>query len=306
MAKVKVGIVGCGIMGGFHTKVASDLKEAKLIGIFDADAPRAQEIANKYATTNFESIEKLINEVDALIIAAPTSTHFELAKLALEKGRHLLVEKPLTLESATAELLAKLAEQKKLVLAVGMIERFNPAFSKAYSIVKREKILSFNIQRFSPFPERISDASVVWDMMIHDIDIALTLNKSGVDSIKAEGKKLLSGKLDEATSTIYFKDGTIAKISCSRAKNDKYRFMSIITDHSIYEVDMLAKKLFKRDFETLINKTEIEVLSADQIALEQKDFFSSIENNREPKSGASDAILAMKIAEEVELKCLSR
>lgn len=306
MAKVKVGIVGCGVMGGFHTKVASELKEAKLIGVYDADQSKSQETADKFQTKSFESIEALCLEIESLIIASPTATHFEIAKNALEKGLHLLVEKPITLDSISAELLVSIAGKKKKLLAVGMIERFNPAFTKAFSIVKKEKILGFNIQRFSPFPERISDASVVWDVMIHDIDLALTLNKSGVDSIKADGKKIKSERLDEVTSTVFFKDGAIANISCSRAKNDKYRHLQITTERAIYDVDLLVKKVFKREFETLITKTEIETIPADQISLEQKDFYSSIENNRAPRCPASDAIAVMKIAEEVEVKCSSR
>lgn len=306
MAKVKVGVVGCGIMGNFHTKIATELKEAKLIGIFDQNIERAKEIAEKYATKAFVTFESLLPEVDALIISSPTGTHFELAKMALENDKHLLVEKPLTLDSTSAELLVALAKQKNRILVVGMIERFNPAFTKAFSIVKNEKILGFEIKRFSPFPERISDANVIWDMMIHDIDLALKLNKSGVDSVKADGKTIKSKMLDEVNSTIYFKDGTIAKISCSRAKNDKLRMLNITSDKSIYEVDLLSKKVFKRDFETLITKTEIETVPADQITLEQKDFYLSIDNNREPKCPASESIPVMKLAEEVEQKCLSR
>jgi len=143
-------------------------------------------------------------------------------------------------------------------------------------------------------------------MMIHDIDLACVLNKTGVATIKCSGKKVQSDKLDEASATLYFKDGMVAKIYGSRAKNDKYRFMQITTDHAIYDVDLLTKTLYKREFETLVNKTEIETHPADQITLEQKDFYSSIANNRKPKCPATQAVPVMKVAEEVEAKCLSQ
>ncbi len=306
MAKVRVGVIGCGVMGSNHTRIASEHKDAKLIGIFDQNPERAKEIAEKYKVTAFDSPESLFAEVDAAIIATPTSTHLEVARLGLEKGKHLLVEKPLTLDSTSTELLATAATKANKVLVVGMIERFNPAFQKAKSIVKKDKILGIVIERFSPFPERISDASVVWDMMIHDIDLALSLNHSGVDSVKANGKKIKSDKIDEANCTIYFKDGTIAKIASSRAKIDKYRHIQISTDRAIYDIDLLARKLYQREYETLINKVEIEVNPGDQIELEQKDFYRAITEGREPKCPASQAIPVMKVAEEVEEKCLSR
>src|SRR3989339_1418965 len=166
MARVKVGIVGCGVMGSFHIKNALALtNEAKLIGIFDANPDKLKEMAEKFSVIPYSTIEDLIKaEVDALIIAAPTSLHFEIAKLCLNKKIHLLVEKPLTMDAESCKELVDLADAKKRVLAVGMIERFNPAFSKALLLTKRDKILGIDIKRFSPFPERISDASVVWDM----------------------------------------------------------------------------------------------------------------------------------------------
>lgn len=306
MAKVRVGVVGAGVMGGFHVKIASQLKEAKLVGLFDPDEKRAQEIAAQYESVFFPTLDELLANVSAVIVACPTSLHHEIAKNAIEKGLHLLVEKPLTQDSPSSEELATLANKKGLVLAVGMIERFNPAFAKAQALVKHDKILGIDIKRFSPYPERISDASVVWDVMIHDLDLALLLGRTQLDSIKASGEKIKSEKLDEVDATLYFKDGMIAKISCSRAKNEKLRHLQITTDRAIYDVDMLGKKLYKRKFESLIEREEIGLSPADQISLEQRDFYLAIVNGRAPRCPGDQAVKAVKLAEEVEAKCFGR
>src|SRR3989339_754095 len=139
MAKVKVGIVGSGVMGSFHTKIAAELKEAKLIGVYDSDHARAQAAAEAFSTIPLPFLEELLKKVEALIIASPTSTHYEIAKAALNQGIHLLIEKPLTQDFRSSQELAFLAKEHKKILSVGMIERFNPAFSKALSIIRKEK-----------------------------------------------------------------------------------------------------------------------------------------------------------------------
>ena len=303
MAKVKIGIVGCGVMGSFHTKTASELKEEKLMGVHDPIEEKAKSTAEKYATIPLPFLEELMKEVEALIIASPTSTHFEIAKKALEQGLHILIEKPLTQDSTRGEELVNLAKAKNKVLAVGMIERFNPAFSKALSIVKKEKILGLEIKRFSPLPERITDANVIWDVMIHDLDLAVLLSKTEVDSIKATGKRVKTKALDEANATLYFKDGMIAKISASRVKDRKERIIQITTDKAIYDVDLLNKKLYTRNFDTLIEKTEIEFRLEDQLKLEQKDFCLSIRKNRNPRCSGREALSIIKLTEEVEKQC---
>lgn len=304
MARVKVGVIGCGVMGSNHIKIASTHPDAKLIGIFDLDENRLKEVSARFGGTPYPTMEQLINNCEALIIASPTFTHFEVSRQALSMGKHLLVEKPLTMDSTQGEELVSLANSKGLALAVGMIERFNPAFTKAFQLTKKEKILGIEIKRFSPFPERISDASVIWDVMIHDLDLALLLGKVEVESIKASGKKVKTDKIDEADATLYFKDGTIAKVMASRVKNEKVRMVQITTEHAIYDADLLNKKAYKRSFDTLVERQEIETQPADQLTLEQKDFYAAITRKRRPNSSGEDALKVVKLAEEVERKCL--
>lgn len=304
MAKIKVGVIGVGSMGENHLRIYSTLKEANLVGFFEPNPERAGEIASKYNCRAFPDLESLLNEVSAASLVNPTSLHFETAKKCLEKKVRLLVEKPLTATAAEAEELAGLAEKNKLVLAAGMIERFNPAFKKLASLVRHEHLLGLELKRFSPFPARISDASVVLDMMFHDIDLALALSRTEVASLKASGKKVQSDKLDEATATLYFKDGLIARIEASRVRTEKKREIVVTAERAIYTADLLNKRLYKRDFDRLTEKEEIEVQPEDQLTLELKDFLHAVGLGRDPKVPGRDSIAPIALAQEVEkLSC---
>lgn len=304
MAKIKVGIAGCGVMGRFHVKTALALTECSLVGIFDSNQDIYPTLSLGPKVKLFASFDEMLENVSAVIIATPTSTHYDFAFGALNKHKHLLVEKPLTLDSSSSKTLVDKALASNLILSVGMIERFNPAFIKLRALVKNDKILGIDISRFSPFPERISDASVILDMMIHDIDLAALIGNTAISQIKASGEKIKSQRLDEANATLYFKDGLIAKLSASRCKNEKLRRIIITTDKGIYEADLLNKKISFRDYATLGNNIDIQVTLADQLTAEQKDFFNAISKGRPSKSPGEDAIRAISVAEEIEKQCL--
>ncbi len=304
MAKVKVGVIGVGVMGNYHAKIYSTLKEANFVGVFDPDIDRANEAASNYNCRSFDKIENLLKEVEAVTIASPTSLHYCVALLCIKNHIHALIEKPMAQTSTEAEEIVSLAKNNKLIYSVGMIERFNPAYKKALSLAKHETILGLDFKRYSPLPSRITDASVVFDMMLHDIDLALTFSRTEVSSLKASGKKVKTEKLDEASATLFFKDGLVAKIEASRIKEEKRRAIIITTDKSIYEVDLLNKQLFKRDFDHLTDKITIELTAEDQLTAELKDFLHAINQKRAPKVPAYDGIKPIKIAEEVErLSC---
>jgi len=305
MAKVKVGVIGVGVMGEHHVRIYSALKEASLIGLFDSNPDRALAISNKYACQSFASPDSLLAQVSALTLASPTSTHFDLARLCLKHKKHILVEKPLASSLAEAEELVSQARANKCVLACGMIERFNPAFTKASSLVRQEKLLGLDFKRFSPFPERISDASVVMDMMLHDLDLALALAPAQLASFKAQGRKVRSSRLDEATATLFFTDGLIAKVEASRVKESRQRSLAITTDKGLYEADLLNKRLYRRDFDSLSVRQELEVKSDDQLTAELKDFVRAVSLGRAPKVPGSESLTLIKLAEEVEKQACS-
>lgn len=300
MAKIKVGVIGVGVMGAYHIKAYSTLKEALLIGVFDSNQSLAGDRALSYNCKAFSSLESLLDNVDAVSVVVPTSLHFHICSLCINQKKHVLAEKPLASSYIEGQEIVSLAASKNCILAVGMIERFNPAFKKAFSLVKHETILGLNLKRFSPFPSRITDASVVFDMMLHDLDLAIALSQNGFVSFKSSGKIIRSDKLDEAAATLYFKNGLIAKLEASRVKNEKLRILSITTDKHIYEVDLLNKKVYSRDFESLSDRLEIAVNPEDQLTAELKNFLISISRSRAPLVSGSDALISLKLAEEIE------
>jgi len=300
MAKIKVGVIGVGIMGAYHVKTYSTLKEAALVGVFDVNQSLSNDISLAYKCKSFPSLESILDNVDAFSVAVPTSAHYQICLTCLNRKKHLLIEKPLAASFSEGQEIVSLATAKKCVLAVGMIERFNPAFIKAFSLVKHEKILGLSFKRFSPFPSRIADASVVFDMMLHDLDLALCLSQNQVSSVKAQGQILRTDKLDEASAILYFKNGLIAKLDASRVKDEKLRLISITTDKYIYEVDLLNKKLYSRSFDSLSIRQQIEVKSDDQLSAELRNFLLAIDRSRPPLVSGSEALISLKLAEEVE------
>jgi len=216
-----------------------------------------------------------------------------------ETSKHVLIEKPIAENSDQAKELLELANGKKLKCTVGMIERFNPSFQKLVRMIKGQKIIGMEIKRLSPYPERIKE-SVVFDMMIHDIDLASKVGRTGVEDIRAYGKKKRSDTLDEVLATLYFKDGMIAKIDASRIKNHKERKITITTEEGIYEADLLNKKLSVRGFDDLTKKEEVEIKQEDQLTLELRNFLISIQKDRQPEISLEQATRSLITAEEVE------
>ncbi|MBU0573756.1 MAG: Gfo/Idh/MocA family oxidoreductase [Candidatus Margulisbacteria bacterium] len=302
MKKVRVGVIGVGVMGGYHAQNYADLKEAKLIGIYDRDEKRAQEVAEKYQTISYRTPEELIAQCEALSVCSPTSTHLEMAKTCLEAGRHTLVEKPLATTEEDAQSLVALARSKKIVLAVGMIERFNPALMKAQGILKKDVIIGIKASRQSPLPQRITDADVIEDVMVHDLDLANFLAASPLESVKATAERIATEKFDKARATLYFKSGTIAKILANRVHDTKERKLTVTTNNAIVEIDLLNKKLFVRSFENINEKQHIEIEPANQLHMELKDFLLAIRNKRPPKTAGEDGARLIGILQEVKRK----
>jgi predicted dehydrogenase len=223
--KVRLGIIGTGHMGQYHVNVARQLSAAALIGIYDADPERAKQIAEKHKTKAFTQLDQMLQEVDAVVIAAPTFLHHSLAKQALESGKHVLVEKPIAETVAQARELVSISQKNKLVFQVGHIERFNGAVLELGKIITSPLLIES--RRLSPYNARIKDVGVVLDMMIHDIDIVLNLVKSPVVSVSAKGNKVVSDHEDIASVVISFENGCVANMNASRCTQAKIRTLNI-------------------------------------------------------------------------------
>jgi len=240
MDKIKIGVVGVGYLGEIHLKTYKTLKNVEVVGIFDLDKKRASSIAGKYNINNFSSYTSLLKEIDAASIVVPTTLHFDSAKLAIKQGKHVLIEKPICSTLAEADELIHLALENKIIIQVGHIERFNPAFIALKGINLTP--LFIEVHRLAPFNPRGNDVAVIQDLMIHDLDLILNLAAGEVIDIKATGVTIISNSIDIANVRLEFSGGCVANITASRFSLKSMRKMRIFQGNSYVAVDFLKKE----------------------------------------------------------------
>ncbi|MGP8219784.1 MAG: Gfo/Idh/MocA family oxidoreductase, partial [Limisphaerales bacterium] len=230
MNKIRVAVLGTGSLGKEHARIYAGLAAAgqvELTGVFDTSADTARKIAAKHGTRVFSSIAELAVASDAVNIVTPTVTHFELAKSLLQQGKHVLVEKPMTDNTAQAADLVQLAQQKNCVLQVGHVERFNPVFKYLETVATQPRFIECH--RLSPYPARSTDIGVVLDLMIHDLDVVLAFVKSPVTSVDAVGIPVLSKSEDIANARLRFANGCVANLTVSRVSPERMRKIRVFS-----------------------------------------------------------------------------
>lgn len=290
--KVKVGIIGCGVMGGFHIKQYGSIPEVEIIGAYDIDPSKAPQ-----SIDFFSDYKDLLEIADAVSITAPTSSHFDMGMAALDAGCHVLIEKPIAVTVDQGRKLVKKAKAKRKVLEVGHIERFNPAYVALVDQLGGDIPDIIDIKRFSPLPARITDASCVTDMMIHDIDLARHLAGAEVKYVNAAGKKVSTDKLDQAFAVLVFKNGVVANIEASRVHGEKVRKLIAAGGKKVYEADLLNRSLRRL---TAGKPKNIGTGSFDQLNMELKDFINAIIKKRKPSVTGEDGLSALVIANRIE------
>ncbi|MEI0491077.1 Gfo/Idh/MocA family oxidoreductase [Brachyspira intermedia] len=241
MDKVNISIIGVGRMGQFHLNVVSQINHINLSGIYDADENHLNEISQKHNIRKFNSLDEAIDNADAVIIASPTIYHFEIAKKAVEKGKHVLVEKPMTETYAQALELEEIVKQKNVILQVGHVERFNGAVQELHHIIEKPYLIE--ARRLAPFTPRITDVGVVFDIMIHDLDIVTSLVKKPIVRFSASGKRIRTKNEDIASALLEFEDSTIATISASRVTQEKIRTLAISTEEAYFILDYATQDI---------------------------------------------------------------
>ena len=240
--RVRIGVVGVGRMGTYHANVLATMnQEIDFAGIYDIDEGRSHYFAEKYNTYTYPSMEDLLDEVDAICIAVPTKLHYEVAKKALAADVHTLVEKPISGTIEEASDLVKTAKERNLMFQVGHVERFKGAVVELRKIVENPYLVE--ARRLSPWIEKDWDTGVILDLMIHDIDIVLSLIKSEVSSIDCMGRRLRSGFEDIASAVLQFENGTIANITASRLSETRIRTMSISQDKAFIALDFESQNI---------------------------------------------------------------
>jgi predicted dehydrogenase len=313
---IKVGVIGAGHLGKIHLSILNK-SDFELVGFHDTDVYNSEKLSQEQGYQFFKDFDSLINKIDAAVIVSPTTTHFEIAKKCISKGKHIFVEKPLTTNSKEARIIKRLAMNEKIIGQVGFVERYNQAFISCREFIKNPKFIESH--RLSDFNPRGTDVSVIMDLMIHDIDIILNINNSKVKKIDASGVSIISSTPDIANARIEFEDGCIANLTSSRISLKKMRKTRIFQDDAYISINFLEKEFqvvkirdkHKSDLDSsLIIKNNLgeekviffenpELKSINSIEVELNDFYNSIKSRTDSKVSLADGLQALEVAEEI-------
>ena len=313
---IKVGVIGAGHLGKIHLNILNN-SDFELVGFHDTDVFNSEKLSQEKGYSFFKELHLLIEKIDAAVIVSPTTTHFEIAKECINKGKHIFVEKPLTKDSNEAIIIETMAKEKGIIGQVGFVERYNEAFISCREFIKNPKFIESH--RLSDFNPRGTDVSVIMDLMIHDIDIILSINKSNIKKIDASGVSIISSTPDIANARIEFEDGCIANLTSSRISLKKMRKTRIFQEDAYISINFLEKEFqvvkirdkHKGEVESsLIVKNNLgeekviffenpKVESINSIEAELNDFYKSIKFKSHSKVSLNDGIKALVVAEEI-------
>ena len=305
MEKIKIGVVGVGYFGQFHAEKYAKIEETELVGVVDIDASRAREIAQRYRAQPFEHHTDLFNKVQAVSIAAPTPFHYSIAKDFFLKGIDVLLEKPISNTLEEADELTGLAESRGLIFQIGHLERFNGALSGIEGRVHHPRFIESH--RLGPYSGRGAEVDVVLDLMIHDLDIMLTLVKSRVKSLQAVGIPILTPYPDIANARIEFQNGCIASLTASRVSKEKVRETRIFRPEGILSMDYLSQRLFLSKKQGPFEEgkvpemvmEEIPVNKIDLVEAEIRSFLQSVRNRKPARVSGLDGKRALELALQI-------
>lgn len=305
MQKILTGVVGVGHLGQHHARLLSEMEISSLAGIVDNDPKRAEKIAKSYHTQHFTSLENLFSVgVQAVVIAVPTPYHYEIGKELLSRGIHCLIEKPLCQSVEQAEELIHLAAQKNVILQVGHVERFNPAIIASQKYIRDPKFIEVN--RLGPYDPRISHIGVVLDLMIHDLDIVLSLVNSEVVSLEAFGAKVLTEHEDIVKCRLRFQNGCIVDLSASRISLQQYRKIRIFQSDAYISVDYARKdlKIYRKKTKVVSSLSDIETIQPslkieEPLRLELQHFLECVHHERKPLVSGEHGRDALELGLEI-------
>lgn len=305
MKKLRTAVIGVGYLGKFHAQKYAQLPESELVAVCDTNADVAQTIADDHGVDVVTDHHDLLGRVDAVSIVVPTQKHYEVAKVFLENGVHVLLEKPITSTVEQARELVELANQHEVVFQIGHLERFNPAVMALENELKEPRFIES--LRIAPFNPRGADVNVILDLMIHDIDIILDFVRSPVKSIQTNGVPVLSSDIDVANARIQFESGCVANVTASRVSMKSERKMRIFQHDAYITIDFQNKKLGvhrKGEGEMFpgiaeIDSMEREFDQGDALLAETVAFLKSIREKTRPVVSGEDGLRALETAYEI-------
>jgi len=317
---LKVGIVGVGQFGQNHARILNESSKCDFVGLYDIDKKRAKEISTRLGTKSFKDFDSLLDEIDVLFNVVTTISHFELAEKALKRGIHVFIEKPITETLQQAEDLIELADEKKLKIQVGHIERFNPIIMEIEDKIK--KPIFMECHRIAPFTPRGTDIPVVLELMIHDIDLILSFMESKVKHISASGAGVMTKSIDIANARIEFEDGAVANITASRISLKRSRQLRIFQKDAYFSIDFQDKsvkhvkksknlykvlpKIMMGNYENIDTKDVVDIVEVnasdrgkDALTIELESFIHAVEADINPVVDGRAGTRALEVALEI-------
>jgi predicted dehydrogenase len=298
MKNLRVGVVGVGHIGKNHARLYAETEAVDFAAIYDTDAATARAIAQQYEVRATNSLAEFSELIDAASVATPTNSHFAIAQPLLEKGKHLLIEKPIAENTTEASQLAELAVQRQLVLQVGHVERFNPVLSALEARLTHPRFIEAH--RLSPFPNRSTDIGVVLDLMIHDLEIILHLVRSPVQTIDAVGVPVLSRREDIANARLRFENGCVANITSSRISPERMRKIRVFQEDAYLSLDYQNQTgEIYRKVGGGIERTEVEIEKEEPLKRQLLSFIECARAGLQPKVSGFEATAALDLAVEI-------
>ncbi|MGE5244579.1 MAG: Gfo/Idh/MocA family oxidoreductase [Betaproteobacteria bacterium] len=306
MAAVRTAVVGVGHHGRNHARILASLAGAQLVAVVDTNAARAAEVATACGTRALTDYREVVGEVDAVTLAVPTQQHADIALPFIEAGAAVLIEKPMARTVVEADRVIAAAARAGVPLAVGHTERFNPAVEAARALLTDPRFIE--VHRLGTFPERSLDIDVVFDLMIHDLDVVLSLVKADVESIEAVGVPVLTGRVDIANARLRFANGCIANVTASRISRDRVRKIRFFQPMAYLSIDYAAQKL---EVWRLVKGSgpmpsieggDVPVASEEPLRRELADFVEAARTRRAPAVTGEDGRRALALATEITEK----
>ena len=301
--KIRIGVIGIGYLGKFHLEKFQKNKDCQLVWLIDKNIKNIKNYKDKYnISTNYKEI---VDDVDAVSIVTPTVNHYEIARYFIERNKHVLIEKPMTQTVSEAKKLINLSKKHKKTIQIGHLERFNPVIRKVSSLIKNP--LFIEVHRLAQFNPRSTDVNVVYDLMIHDIDITTSLVPSKIKKISSFGKSIITNKIDIANARLEFFNGTIANLTASRISQKSERKIRIFEKDKYLSLDFLQSKLkivekVKKKSSKLFKTLEYNYKKTDALNDEIIDFINSIRMNKKPLVDGMQGMEALKLAAAISKK----
>lgn len=303
MTPFKAGVIGVGHLGQHHARLYASLPGSQLIGVVDQSVERAQMVADRHSARVFRTVDELLPHVDVVSVAVPTSDHYIVVKACLQAGKHVLVEKPIAVTPEEAQELVHLAKQRGCCLQVGHSERFNPVMELMRPYIGHPVFIECH--RLSSFSERGTDVDVVLDLMIHDLDLVLSLNPGPIEEVRAAGVAVLSPSIDIANARIQFQGGCVANLTSSRVSTNKMRRLRLFQRDNYLSIDfqtrrgVICRRVVKAGEKPTVEAEQLQGGEEEPLKLQLASFLHAAGTGARPVVSGEDGAAAVEAAHQV-------